>query len=88
MGRVQKEQINEGFGTHETFDYITFSEPRVVDSLLRNRQKLDAAFSYREMDEDGSAAMIFNEQILATYLSLDALIREANLTPPQRATVT
>ena len=87
MGHVQKEQINEGFGTHETFDYVTFSEPRLVDRLIRNRQKLDSAFSYREMDEDGSAAMIFNEQILATYLSLDALIQAANLTGPQRAVV-
>lgn len=88
MGRVQKEQINEGFGTHETFDYVTFSEPRIVDKLIRNRQKLDAAFSYREMNEDGSAAMIFNEQILATYLSLDALIKIADLTGAQNAVLT
>lgn len=88
MGRVQKEQINEGFGTHETFDYVTFSEPRIVDKLIRNRQKLDAAFSYREMNEDGSAAMIFNEQILATYLSLDALIKTADLTGAQNAVLT
>lgn len=84
MGSVHSEQINEGKGTHETFDYITFSDFDMVEKLIRNRQKLDAAYSYREMSEDGAAAMIFNEQVLATYASLDALIREARLTQAQR----
>lgn len=88
MGSVHNEQVNEGRGTHETFDYVTFSEPRMVEALLRNRHKCDAAFSQREVGEDGAAAMVFNEQILATYISLDALIKAANLTPPQQAVIT
>lgn len=55
--------------------------------MLRNRHKCDAAFSQREVSEDGSASMIFNEQILATYLSLDALIKAADLTLAQETVV-
>ena len=84
MGSVHSEQINEGKGTHETFDYITFSDFGMVEKLVRNRSRLDAAFSYREVNEDGAAAMIFNEHVLATYYSLDALIQAAKLTQAQR----
>lgn len=88
MGSVHNEQVNEGRGTHETFDYVTFSDTHVLEKLLRNRHRLDVAFSQREVGEDGAAAMIFNEQILATYISLDAMIKKAHLTPPQMTVVT
>lgn len=90
MGHVHKEQVNDGRGTHETFDYITLSDPSVVGKLIRRRMAVDASFAYKVYPGgqfEVSGGMIFNEPVLATYLSLDSAIAAAGLTGAQAKVV-
>jgi hypothetical protein len=90
VGHVHKEQVNDGRGTHETFDYVPLSDPNVVGKLIKNRMSVDASFSHKVFPVgvyEASGGMIFNEPILTTYLSLDQTIACADLTDAQAIVV-
>ena len=90
MGHVHFEQVNDGKGTHESFDYVPFSDPKVLSELICNRMKLDVSYAekcYPSGVLSSVGGMVFNESILATYVSLDALIEAAPLTKKQNAVI-
>lgn len=90
MGGVHRELIGEGRGCHE-YDYIPFSDPGVVTKLIMQRSKIDQNYypllcqsdPYYETD----GVPVFSELIICTYLDLDRLIDQAELSPGQRRIV-
>ena len=84
------EQLAQGKGTHETFDYTPFSDAGLLSELIRNRIKLDVTYNEKVFSEGvlaSNGGLVFNECILATYISLDALIAAAKLTDKQLAVI-
>lgn len=82
--------MNEGRGTHETFDYVPFSDPKMLSELICNRLKYDRSFvekMYPSGPLSTCGGIIFNESILAVYVDLDKLIESAPLTARQRAVI-
>lgn len=82
--------MNEGRGTHEIFDYVPFSDPKVLSELICNRMQLDRSYiekAYPSGLLSTTGGMIFNESISAVYIDLDRLIQTAPLTNRQRAII-
>lgn len=82
--------VNEGRGTHEQFDYVPFSDPRVLSELICNRMKLDRSYIEKVYPSgllSSCGGIIFNEQIISVYVDLDRLIETSPLTKKQRAVI-
>lgn len=90
MGAVKFETRNEGRGLRE-WDYVPLSEPRVVAKLIQTRWKVDE--SYYPLLEQSANPLIsngvfpFSEPVLCTYIDLDMLIEETELTSAEEQTV-
>ena len=82
--------VNEGRGTHETFDYVPFSDPKMLSELICNRLQYDRSYIEKVYPSgllSTTGGIIFNESILAVYVDLDKLIETAPLTLRQRAII-
>ena len=89
MGHVHTELRSEGRGLHE-WDYLPFSEPRIVAFLIRNRMRLDETYSekcFPSGETETCGGMLFSEPVLATYVVLDSLIHRARLSRAQKCVV-
>lgn len=90
MGSVHNEQLAQGRGTHETFDYVPFSDPKVLSELIRNRMSLDISYKEKVFPSgflSSNGGLIFNECIQSVYVDLDRLIKSVPLTKKQRAVI-
>lgn len=90
MGSVHNEQLAQGKGTHETFDYVPFSDSSVLSELIRNRLSVDVSYKEKVFPSgflSSNGGLIFNECIQSVYVDLDRLIESAPLTRKQRAVI-
>lgn len=87
MGGVHKETLGQGRGHHD-FDYLPLSEPSVVLKLLQNRMKLDPSYGAKMYPSgvlSAEGGIVFVENIVNTFLDLDMMIDQAEMTGAQRA---
>lgn len=91
MGNVKHESISQGRGCHE-FDYISLKTD-MVKYLICNRSKIDSMFEVKtyngEMENQSNNSKedyldMFKEPIEITYLDLEKLIDETELTKKQK----
>lgn len=86
MGHVKLETTSQGRGCHE-WSYLPLSDRRVVAELIKNRSRLDSAYTLKMYCGDGlhvSGAHIFKEPIICTYIDLDELIKRTKLSKSER----
>ena len=86
MGSVKQETRNDGRGLRH-FDYITFSEPRVVKILIEKRSQLDPAYLpclEQVPCIETTGVFLTGDPVLNTYIDLDILLDAAGLTKTER----
>ena len=90
MGRVYRETLNQNRGTHE-WEAISFSDIDTIKGLIKNRFEFDENFVMQLYETnnplESNGVPLFHEIITCTYLDLERLIDNANLTEKQNAII-
>lgn len=86
MGKVYRETLNQNRGTHE-WEAISLSDVDTIKGLVRNRFQFDESYVMRLYESDNplesNGVPLFREIITCTYLDLERLADNANLTEKQ-----
>lgn len=90
MGRVYRETLNQNRGTHE-WEAISFSDIDTIKGLIKNRFEFDENYVMQLYETnnplESNGVPLFHEIITCTYLDLERLIDNANLTEKQNAII-
>lgn len=90
MGRVYRETLNQNRGTHE-WEAISLSDIDTIKGLIKNRFEFDENYVMQLYETnnplESNGVPLFHEIITCTYLDLERLIDNANLTEKQNAII-
>jgi DNA-binding CsgD family transcriptional regulator len=90
VGRVYRETLNQNRGTHE-WEAISFSDIDTIKGLIKNRFEFDENYVMQLYETnnplESNGVPLFHEIITCTYLDLERLIDNANLTEKQNAII-